>query len=730
VRVRVDGRKISRGAVAEFVGRAKPFLVERAADGDPLTFFEVVTAMALWQFDRAGVDVAVLEVGMGGELDATSAVDPVAACVTNVTLEHTAVLGETIEEIATTKAHVAPGDAPLVTAATGEALAAVREQAGDVLTVGGPDDDVAVTYEGRVNHGEAAVSLAGEGWSVDARIPLLGRHQATNAGVATALARQVDPDLGPAATARGLRDAHWPGRFEVIDRDPTVVLDGAHNPGACETVAGTLGEFDHDDLHLVFAAMHEKDHEGMVAALPTPDSVVACRPDIDRAEDPEVLARVWERAADGVAVETVDPVLDALHRARERAGDGDLVLVAGSLFCIAEARRAWTRSELPKDVDSEAEMGALLSDAGVADAERDRLRGAVHRTVTTRVSERQARTLRDRMCAVGGDAAASDLDGGEGLDVVLTGTLGQFRALVAELDGAPHGLAGVGEGVAAAVGLRPEPGDHPWGESPAVMGVLNVTPDSFHDGGEYATREAAVERARELIDAGADLIDVGGESTRPGAEPVGAAEERSRVLPVIEAVDDVDADVTVSVDTRKPEVARAALDAGADVLNDVTGLADPEMRHLAADRDVPVVLTHSIEAPVDPGREVEYDDVVEDVADELAERILLAEKAGLDRGNVIVDPGFGFGKSAAENFELLDRLGELSGLGCPILVGHSHKSMFELVDRGPDDRLAATAAATALAVERGADVVRVHDVAENVAAARVAAAARDPGRFG
>jgi dihydropteroate synthase len=340
-RVRVDGRKISRGAVAEFVGRAKPFLVERAADGDPLTFFEVVTAMALWQFDRAGVDVAVLEVGMGGELDATSAVDPVAACVTNVTLEHTALLGETIEEIATTKSHVAPGDAPLVTAATGDALAAVREQAGDVLTVGGPDDDVAVTYEGRVNHGEAAVSLAGEGWSVDARIPLLGRHQAINAGVATALARQVDPDLGPAATARGLRDAHWPGRFEVIDRDPTVVLDGAHNPGACETVAGTLGEVDHDDLHLVFAAMHEKDHEGMVAALPTPDSVVACRPDIDRAEDPEVLARVWERAADGVAVETVDPVLDALHRpARGRGGPATATSCWSPGRCSASRRPA------------------------------------------------------------------------------------------------------------------------------------------------------------------------------------------------------------------------------------------------------------------------------------------------------------------------------------------------------------------------------------------------------
>jgi dihydropteroate synthase len=153
------------------------------------------------------------------------------------------------------------------------------------------------------------------------------------------------------------------------------------------------------------------------------------------------------------------------------------------------------------------------------------------------------------------------------------------------------------------------------------------------------------------------------------------------------------------------------------------------MRLVAADYDVPVVVMHSIDTPVDPDRDVPYDDVVEDVVDELQERLLLAEKAGVERENVVVDPGFGFGKSPAENFELLDRLGELSALGCPVLVGHSHKSMFDLVGRGPDERLPATVAATALAVDRGADVVRVHDVAENVAAARVAAATDDPDRF-
>jgi dihydropteroate synthase len=192
---------------------------------------------------------------------------------------------------------------------------------------------------------------------------------------------------------------------------------------------------------------------------------------------------------------------------------------------------------------------------------------------------------------------------------------------------------------------------------------------------------------------------------------------------VIEALHDLDA--MVSIDTRKAAVARAALDAGADVLNDVTGLADPEMRFVAAEYDVPVVVMHSIDAPVVPDRDVPYDDVVSDVIDELAERVALAERAGLDREKVIVDPGLGFGKSAVENFELLDRLAEFRALGCPILLGHSHKSMFAHVGQAAGERLPATVATTALAVDRGVDIVRVHDVAENVAAVRTAVATDD-----
>jgi dihydropteroate synthase len=259
------------------------------------------------------------------------------------------------------------------------------------------------------------------------------------------------------------------------------------------------------------------------------------------------------------------------------------------------------------------------------------------------------------------------------------------------------------------------------------MGILNVTPDSFHDGGEYDRVDDAVERAEAMVEAGAGIVDVGGESTRPGADPVPVGEEIDRVVPVIERIADCDA--AVSVDTRKAAVGEAALDAGADILNDVSGFEDPAMPHLAADRGAPLIAMHSVDAPVDPSSDPTYDDVVDDVRAGLRDLVVRAERAGVDRDGIVVDPGLGFGKTARESFALLDRLGEFSGLGCPVMVGHSHKSMFERVGYGPDDRAHATVGATALAVERGADIVRVHDVAENVAAVRAVQGATDSEGF-
>ncbi|GGL62943.1 dihydropteroate synthase [Halocalculus aciditolerans] len=730
-RVRVNGRVVPKSAVAAFARAAKPHVVDAAAAGRAPTFFETMTGLALWHFGREDVDVAVLEVGIGGKFDATSVVDPEAAAVTSVTLEHTGVLGDTVEEIATDKAHVAPeNENALVTATTGDALDAVRAQAGDVLTVG-PGGDVRTSYGGAVSPVESLVTVETEGFAVETRLPLLGAYQATNAGVAVALARQL-ADVDEATVARGLRNATWPGRFEVMGREPLVVLDGAHNPGACEALADTLAEFDgeYDDLHLVFGAMNDKDHAGMADALPTPASLYTCVPATQRSEDRDVLARVF--GGRGVEdVHAISSVEAAVDRAVDAAGEDDLVLVTGSLYAVAEARARWTRTFTETDVDGLDDARAALERTDVTPPGVWRMRGkGVHRVVRTRVQKRQASYLKEELLSLGGECAISGLnDQVEGnLDVALMGTLAQFKRLCGKLDGQPYGLSvladdlrdslGIetgagGDGTGGAGGADGEKPAYPWeDEGTAVMGILNCTPDSFHDGGEYAAVEDAVERAEEMVEAGADVVDVGGESTRPGAEPVAAEEEISRVVPVIERISDFDC--LVSVDTMKAEVARAALEAGADILNDVTGLEDPAMRFVAAEYDAPLVVMHSLNAPVDPDESVDYDDVVDDVVAELRERVLLAEKAGVEE--VIVDPGIGFAKSEGENFEILQRTDELHALGCPVLVGHSHKSMWAAADAYPDDGGYATVAGTALAADRGADIVRVHDVAENVAA--------------
>ncbi|WP_137289229.1 dihydropteroate synthase [Natronorubrum halophilum] len=767
-RIRVDGRKIPRSAVRDYVEAVHEYITQRGADGESPTFFETMTAMAIWHFGREGVDVAVLEVGIGGKYDATSVVDPVASAVTSVTLEHTGILGDTEAEIARDKAHVAPSDAPLVTGVSGDALEAIRDVAGDVVTVGSRRDgadgtavaeaehaippDVRVTYGGRTNHTEAAVTVDAGDWHLETRIPLLGTHQAENAGIAAVLARQLT-DLSDDALARGLRNAHWPGRFEVLDTEPLVILDGAHNPGACEQLAATLATYEYDTLTLIFGAMHDKDHREMAATLPTPDVAVTTEPNLERAEDRDVLAEVFTDAGVG-DVRTNATVQDALATALADADADDCVLVTGSLFAVAEARSRWLSAGVPKRIRNLEDARGALAGADVPESGVHRLQGdAVHRVVKTSLDHRQATALKQDLLRFGGECALSGRRrNDETVDAVLMGTVSQFERLIETLEsgtrGGPRSDARSHERAEIARELRetlefdsngPDPSadtgrdaeptasKYPWADHTAVMGILNVTPDSFHDGGEYDAVGDAVARAEAMVEAGADVIDIGGESTRPGADPVPADAEIDRVVPVIDRIADLDA--LISVDTRKAAVADAALEAGGDIVNDVSGLEDPEMRFVVAEHDAGLVVMHSIDAPVVPDRRTEYDDVVEDVIDQLSERILLAEKAGIDREDIVVDPGIGFGKSAREGFEVLGRIDEFRALGCPVLFGHSHKSMFDHVDREAGDRGAATVAASAIAADRGADIVRVHDVPENVAAIRTALAARDPDRF-
>jgi dihydropteroate synthase len=244
------------------------------------------------------------------------------------------------------------------------------------------------------------------------------------------------------------------------------------------------------------------------------------------------------------------------------------------------------------------------------------------------------------------------------------------------------------------------------------MGIVNVTPDSFSDGGLYLDAEAAVAHGRELAAEGADILDVGGESTRPGAEDVPHDEELRRTQPVVEALAGAGNDV--SIDTSKAEVARAALDAGASLVNDVTAFrGDPDMAGLCAERDCDVVLMHMLGSPRTMQDDPRYDDVVDDVMAFLAERVEYAVAAGVAEERIWIDPGIGFGKTLEHNLELLRRLGELRGLGRPIIVGTSRKRFLgAITGREADDRIGGTVASNVLALQNGADAFRVHDVAE------------------
>jgi dihydropteroate synthase len=245
-----------------------------------------------------------------------------------------------------------------------------------------------------------------------------------------------------------------------------------------------------------------------------------------------------------------------------------------------------------------------------------------------------------------------------------------------------------------------------------VMGVLNTTPDSFSDGGRFEDLPAALDHARKLIDEGADIIDIGGCSTRPGSVECDEDEEIRRTVPVIGKLRAA-GKVAISIDTSRVEVARRALDAGADIINDVTAFSrDEAMAGLAASRDVPVVLMHMQGAPRTMQENPSYSDLMGEVYRFLSRAVSRAEAAGLSRGRIAVDGGFGFGKTVEHNLEMLNRLHELRSLGCPVLIGTSRKSTIgKVLDRPVEERLMGTAATVALSVASGASIVRVHDVA-------------------
>lgn len=272
-----------------------------------------------------------------------------------------------------------------------------------------------------------------------------------------------------------------------------------------------------------------------------------------------------------------------------------------------------------------------------------------------------------------------------------------------------------------------------WGRRTYVMGILNVTPDSFSGDGLVDGRDVTAliaEQAAAFVAAGADILDIGGESTRPGSSPVTAEEELARVIPAIQAARAATGDTPISIDTYRAVVAEAALDAGADWINDVWGLRmDPRMASLAAERNCPVVIMHNRSKPKDVAQEeqlggryvgVRYTDLLGDIKAELSEQVSIALAAGVRSDRIILDPGIGFGKTVEQNLELLDRLDELKDLGFPLLLGSSRKSFIGYtLGLPPDRRLEGTAATVAIGIARGVDIVRVHDVAAMVRVARM-----------
>jgi dihydropteroate synthase len=252
--------------------------------------------------------------------------------------------------------------------------------------------------------------------------------------------------------------------------------------------------------------------------------------------------------------------------------------------------------------------------------------------------------------------------------------------------------------------------------TPQVMGILNTTPDSFSDGGHYTTVEKALAHAKRMILAGVTIVDVGGESTRPGAPDVSLEEELERVIPVIKAIR-ARSDVWISIDTSKAEVMRQAVEAGADLINDVRALQEPGALEVAAQLKVPVCIMHMQGQPSTMQHNPEYHDVIDDVTEFLQQRIDICENAGIERDNIILDPGFGFGKSVEHNYHLLANMDKLQSFGLPILAGLSRKSMiYKVLEKEPAECVAGSLTCALMALSKGAHIIRVHDFIETIEA--------------
>lgn len=341
-----------------------------------------------------------------------------------------------------------------------------------------------------------------------------------------------------------------------------------------------------------------------------------------------------------------------------------------------------------------------------------------------------ANILKQEMLSLGGDAALSKnaVFGRGKTGLLLMGTLKQYTLLIKKLKKQPFNLPSLAAKIHFLLfqktpPMKIGPRTFQFGKRTYLMGVLNVTPDSFSDGGRYSSPEKAIARAKKMVSERADIIDIGAESSRPGAEPVSAKEEWRRLSSVLPEL--LKLKVPLSVDTCKPEVAEKCLKAGAHMINDITGLRSKKMAKVVAKYKCPIVLMHMLGSPRTMQENPEYKDVCGEIISFLRKRMEFAKKHGIQENKIIIDPGIGFGKTLAHNLELLRNLSEFKSLGRPILLGTSRKSFIgKLLNLPANERLEGTLASISIAIQNGADIVRVHDVKESKRAARVADAFR------
>ncbi len=339
------------------------------------------------------------------------------------------------------------------------------------------------------------------------------------------------------------------------------------------------------------------------------------------------------------------------------------------------------------------------------------------------LSSPAALILKQEMLTLGGDCAnhrSVIKNEAEHVDAILMGSLKDFQKLVPKLRQQPFGLKKMADDLEQLIRQK-ENSAHlklsiknqvfDFSKRTYIMGILNITPDSFSDGGDFIEKNAAVEHGIRLVEEGADILDVGAESTRPGAEPAPLEAELVRLIPVLDELKK-QVDVPISVDTYKSAVAKAAIEHGADLINDISGLHfDPEMVKVIAQNEIPVVIMHIKGTPKNMQQNPRYDDLMTEIYQYLADTINFAIESGIKKELIIVDPGIGFGKKIEDNYEILRRLNEFQGLGCSILIGPSRKSFVgKVLDLPSDQRVEGTAAAVAIGIKNGAHIVRVHDV--------------------